>query len=186
MPVSVRAPDEHRAVTNRLSAVLANLPVGEPDPLRRLALIREQMDALKRTSQATGAEILTGMAGLAAPMWLALGLRTAFRLRQPLVQGVTTDVPGLPLPRYVLGPRMTAVHPYIPIASSLRISVAIFSYLDTASFGITADLRAVPDLGILTDGIARRLAELGCPAAHPVPPANAPRPRKKSASKKRR
>jgi len=86
VPVSVRGPDEAGAVTNRVSAVLANLPAGEPDPLRRLGLIRQEMDSLKHTHQAVGAEVLTGMLGFAAPMWLALGTRAAFRIRQPLVQ----------------------------------------------------------------------------------------------------
>src|SRR5579862_7605422 len=86
VPVSVRAADEAGAVTNRVSAVLANLPVGEPDPLRRLSLIHQEMDSLKSTHQAVGAEILTGMLHLAAPMWLALGTRAAFRAPQPLVQ----------------------------------------------------------------------------------------------------
>jgi len=40
VPVSVRVPDEARAITNRASAVLVNLSVGEPDPLRRLGVLR--------------------------------------------------------------------------------------------------------------------------------------------------
>ena len=63
-----------RTITNRVSAVLANLPAGEPDPLRRLGLIREEMASLKHSHQAVGAEILTGMLGFAPPMWLAADL----------------------------------------------------------------------------------------------------------------
>jgi hypothetical protein len=37
VPVSVRGPGEDGAITNRISAVLANLPVGEADPVWRLA-----------------------------------------------------------------------------------------------------------------------------------------------------
>ena len=48
VPVSVRRQDEQGMITNRVSAVLANLPAGEPDPLRRLELIRGQMDELKQ------------------------------------------------------------------------------------------------------------------------------------------
>ena len=60
VPVSVRGPDEAGAVTNRVSAVLANLPVSEPDPLRRLSLIQREMDGLKQTHQAASADVLTG------------------------------------------------------------------------------------------------------------------------------
>ncbi len=161
VPVSVRAEDEQGMITNRVSAVLANLPAGEPDPLRRLELIREQMDELKRTSQAVGAEVLTGMLGLAAPTLLALGSRTAFQLPQPLVQTVTTNVPGPRLPLYLLGRRLDRIYPYVPIGDNVRISIAIFSYLDRFTFGITADYDAVPDLSVLAKGIRRGLAELG-------------------------
>jgi diacylglycerol O-acyltransferase / wax synthase len=165
VPVSVRGPDEAGAVTNRVSAVLANLPAGEPDPLRRLSLIREEMGNLKDTHQAVGAEILSGMLGLAAPMWLALGTQAAFRTRQPLVQTVTTNVPGPRAPLYVLGRRLTALHPYVPIGNSVRLSVAILSYVDTVSFGVTADVGCAADLDVFTAGIRRGLAELGGQAA---------------------
>ena len=161
VPVSVRGSGEQGMITNRVSAVLANLPAGEPDPLRRLELIRGQMDELKRTSQAVGAEVLAGMLGLAAPTLLALGSRTAFQLPQPLVQTVTTNVPGPRLPLYLLGRRLDRIYPYVPIGDNVRVSIAIFSYLERFTFGITADHDAVPDLNVLATGIRRGLAELG-------------------------
>lgn len=179
VPVSVRGAGQHGDVTNRVSAVLVNLPVGERDPLRRLALVREQMDSLKHSSQAVSAEILTGMLGFAAPMWLALGSRAAFSTPQPLVQTVTTNVPGPRAPLYLLGRRMEAAYPYVPIGNSLRTGVAIFSYLDTISFGITADYDAVPDLQILIDGIGRGLSELDGEPASAGPASAAPGTTKK-------
>ena len=173
VPVSVRAADEAGRITNRVSAVLANLPVGEPDPVRRLGLIHQQMDGLKQTRQAVSAEILVEVAGLAAPMWLALGTRAAFSIPQPLVQTVTTNVPGPRTPLYVLGRRLTALHPYVPIGDAVRISVAILSYVDTVSFGVTADHDSSPDLDIFVTGITRALAELGA-AAPSVPGPAAP------------
>ncbi len=162
VPVSLRAADEHGPVSNRVSAVLTNLPAGEPDPVRRVELLHGQMADLKRSRQAVGAEFLTEILGLAAPALLALGSRAAFRLPQPLVQTVTTNVPGPQFPLYVLGRQLVELHPYVPIGNNLRIGVAIFSYLDAFSFGITADYRAVSesDLDILTAGIGRGLAEL--------------------------
>ena len=166
VPVSVRGQDEQGVITNRVSAVLANLPVGEPDPLQRLALLREQMDDIKHTSQAVGAEILTGMLGIrradAARARLARGLQ----LPQPLVQTVTTNVPGPRFPLFLLGRQLVKIYPYVPIGDNVRISIAIFSYLGRFSFGITADYNAVPDLAILTKGIRRGLAELAGLSGH--------------------
>ena len=165
VPVSVRGQDEAGAVTNRVSAVLANLPVGEPDPFRRLSLIRREMDGLKRTHQASSAQAFTGLLGLAAPAWLAFSTRAAFQTPQLLVQSVTTNVPGPRRPLYVLGRPLTALHPYVPIGNMVRISVAILSYVDTVSFGVTADSGSSPDLDVFTHGIQRGLAELTTPDA---------------------
>ena len=163
VPVSRRGPDEQGVITNRLSALLANLPVGEADPRQRLTMLREEMDELKRTSQAAGPEMVTGMLGFAVPALLAFGSHAAFQLPQPLVETVTTNVPGPRLPLFLLGRRLARIYPYVPIGNSVRISVAIFSYLERFSFGITADYDSVPDLSVLAHGIKRGLTELkGC------------------------
>jgi WS/DGAT/MGAT family acyltransferase len=161
VPVSVRGLDQQGVITNRVSAVLANLPAGEPGPLRRLELIREQMDEIKRTSQAAGGQALTGVLGFAAPTLLAFGSHTAFQFPQSVVQAVTTNVPGPRLPLYLLGRRLERIYPYVPIGDNVRISIAIFSYLERFTFGITADHDGVPDLKVLAKGIRAGLAELG-------------------------
>jgi hypothetical protein len=94
------------------------------------------------------------------PAWLAFGTKVAFRTPQLLVQTVTTNVPGPRCPLYVLGRRLTALHPYVPIGESVRISVAILSYVDTVSFGVTADYDSSPDLNVFTEGIECGLVEL--------------------------
>ena len=162
VPVSLRRADEHGSLSNRISAILVNLPVAESDPLRRLRLLNKQMSDLKRTRQAVGAELLTGLLGFTAPAVLALASRAAFRVPQPLVQTVTTNVPGPGFPLFMLGRKMVEAYPYVPIADNIRIGIAVFSYLDTFSFGITADYSSVPehDLDILTDGITGGLSEL--------------------------
>ncbi len=162
VPVSLRGTDDRHPVSNQISAILVNLPVGEADPVRRLELLHSQMEDLKRTRQAVGAEFLTGLLGFAAPSLLALGSRAAFRLPQPLVQTVTTNVPGPRFPLYLLGRQLRELYPYVPIGDHLRTGVAVFSYLDHFAFGITADYRAVSksDLQALTDGIKSGLAEL--------------------------
>ena len=84
-----------------------------------------------------------GLLGMAAPAWLAFGTKVAFRTPQLLVQTVTTNVPGPRCPPYVLGRRLTALHPYVPIGDSVRISVAILSYVETSpsSLPLTATPR---------------------------------------------
>ena len=160
VPVSVRAENERGTLNNRVSAVMVNLPVSEPDPLIRLTRLREQMEDLKSSRQAVGAQGLTELAGFAAPTLLALGTRLTFRLPQPLMQTVTTNVPGPRFPLYMLGRQMTEIHPYVPIASNIRISVGILSYLDQLNFGINADFDGVPDISVLSRGIREGFDEL--------------------------
>jgi len=187
VPVSVRAREEQGVLNNRVSAVMVNLPVGENDPVQRLAQLREQMDDLKQTRQAVGAQALTELAGFAAPTLLALGSRAAFRFPQPVMQTATTNVPGPRFPLYLLGRKMTEIHPYIPIAANIRTAIGILSYLDDLNFGITAEFDAIPDIGVLDAGIRAGIEELQERAtAAAAEPATAPAkvPAKKAAAKK--
>ncbi|WP_171064616.1 WS/DGAT domain-containing protein [Actinomadura soli] len=159
VPVSVRPTSERGVLSNRVSAVLVDLPCGEADPLRRFRLIREQMDAWKTGGQAIGPDAFVNLLG-AAPGVLAVAAHTALRLRQPLVHTIVTNVPGPPLPLYVMGRRMLELAPYIPIAVGLRISIGVVSYDGGLSFGVTADRDAVPDLGTLCAGICDGIDEL--------------------------
>jgi diacylglycerol O-acyltransferase / wax synthase len=103
---------------------------------------------------------------------LGLGSRAAFQIPQPLVQTVTTNVPGPQFPLYVLGRQMVEAHPYVPIGDNVRIAIAIFSYLGRFSFGLTADSSAAPDLDVLAQGIRRGLAELQVVARRAEPATN--------------
>lgn len=78
-PVRVRAEHERGALGNRVSAWPVDLPVREPDPLRRLALVRERTAALKESKQAVGAGVLTQVADWTPPTLLALAGRNVGR-----------------------------------------------------------------------------------------------------------
>ncbi|HEY5077915.1 MAG TPA: wax ester/triacylglycerol synthase family O-acyltransferase, partial [Acidimicrobiia bacterium] len=94
VPVSVRTPGERGTYNNRVSAMIAELPVGLAAPAERLGAIRAQMDALKESKQAVAAEALTSLSGFAPSLLLALGTRVAMRIPQRNVNTVTTNVPG--------------------------------------------------------------------------------------------
>jgi len=185
VPISIRGAGERGVTTNRLSAVLANLPVAEADPIRRLQLVHDQMDQIKRTHQAAGAELLTQMLGIAPPTLLRLVARAAFQIPQPLVQTVTTNVPGPQVPLYILGRQMVQAHPYVPIGDNVEISIAMFSYLGQVSFGITADSSAAPNLDILVRGIHHGLAELQPATTRPASTAPASTRRTRPSSRPR-
>jgi diacylglycerol O-acyltransferase len=160
VPVSVRRADERGSLNNQVSAVFVDLPVGEEDPKARLASVRTQMDEYKQVLNAVDARSIIAMGDFVAPTLLALGTRAAARTPQRLTQAVTTNVPGPPVPLYVLGRPMRALYSYVPIGSGVRVSIGIYSYMGAMTFGINADFDAFPDVDVLAGGIRAGMTEL--------------------------
>jgi WS/DGAT/MGAT family acyltransferase len=162
VPVSVRSPGERGEYNNKVSGIIAELPVKIEDPYERLVSIREQMDKLKESGQAVAAEVLTSLGGFAPPMLLALGTRVATRFAKGTrnVNTVTTNVPGPQFPLYACGRQMLEAFPYVPLGAPMRVGVAIFSYNGNLSFGVTGDWESAPDIDVLCRGIEDGMREL--------------------------
>jgi diacylglycerol O-acyltransferase len=173
VPVSVRQAGERNSLDNRIAAVFVDLPVGEPDPVARLASVRRQMDEHKRTLATVDARSIIAMGDFVAPTLLSLGVRAALATGHVLGQTVTTNVPGPRVPLYVLGRRMCSAHAYVPIAGGMRVSIGIFSYLQTMTFGINADFDAFPDVDVLARGIRSGVEELVAAARDAAPASTA-------------
>jgi diacylglycerol O-acyltransferase / wax synthase len=169
VPVSVRRPGERGVYNNRVSAMVAELPVGIAEPAARLDVVRAQMDGLKQSKQAVAGDVLTSLSGFAPPMLLALGTRLAARSPSLGVQTGVTNVPGPQQPLHTLGRRLLESFPFVPVIGQVRISIAIFSYDGGLYFGVTADYDSSSDIDILTTGIERSMAELLASVA-PQPP----------------
>jgi len=88
-----------------------------------------------------------------------MGTRLAGRVPQHTINTVTTNVPGPQFPLYMLGHQMIEAYPFVPIFGSVRISIAIFSYLGGLNFGVTADYDSAPDIEVLCDGIEAGVGE---------------------------
>ncbi len=144
VPVSVRAAEEHGALGNRISAMMAPLPVWCEDPVERLHLVSEEMGDLKSSGQAVGAEILTKLTDF-APATIA---SQAARLQpaQRFFNLVVTNVPGPQFPLYVLGRRMESIFPMVPLARRQALCVGIMSYNGQVNFGLIGDYDAMADL----------------------------------------
>jgi diacylglycerol O-acyltransferase len=59
-----------------------------------------------------------------------------------------------------MGRQIIEIIPYVPIATTLRIGISIFTYCDNVTFGITGDFAANPDLNVLAGGIEHGISEL--------------------------
>jgi diacylglycerol O-acyltransferase / wax synthase len=158
VPVSIRTEDERGNLGNKIAAMRGPLPVYLEDPVRRLRVVTEEMQGLKRSKQALGAEMISRFNDFAPPTLLAQASRVNFSTR--LFNMIVTNVPGPQLPLYVLGREMEEVIPVAFLPQNHALAIAIMSYNGRIDFGLLADYDAIDDVELIAEGISRSLAEL--------------------------
>jgi WS/DGAT/MGAT family acyltransferase len=163
VPVSVRADEEHGALGNRISAMMAPLPVWSQDPVERLHLVTETMGDLKGSGQAVGAELLTKLTDFAPPTIASQAAR--LQPAQRFFNLVVTNVPGPQFPLYLLGRRMDSIFPLVPLARRQALCVGIMSYDGQIDFGLVGDYDAMADLDSFGLDLEGAIAEIAGAAA---------------------
>ncbi|MGE5156231.1 MAG: WS/DGAT/MGAT family O-acyltransferase [Betaproteobacteria bacterium] len=179
VPVSVRSHDHQHVIDNQISLMLPLLPVDVSDPVARLTAVHDRLVELKLSKEAEAGAAVTELARYEPFPPVSWGIRLAARLPHRNIVTVTTNVPGPRRPLYFLGHRMLEILPYVPIAVRLRTGIAILTYCDQVTFGITADYDSAPEIDLLATAIDRCLAEL-VDAAQPARSAG-PEPRARRA-----
>lgn len=158
VPVSLRTEDERGQASNRASGWLLSLPVDDMAPARRLALIAAETAKRKAIRQELGPDVLGRVAEYAAPGVVGLGIRLLSRLHPYNL--IVTNVPGPQLPLYLLGARLVAGYPQVPLFENQGLGIAIFSYCGSLGFGFNADQEVLPDLDRLAALVGRSFAAL--------------------------
>lgn len=139
-----------------MAMLVVPLPVGEPDPRRRLALIHRSTTAGKARLRATGGDVTD----VRLPVWLArLVFVLARRLGSRHLTLAVSDVPGPRSPLWLAGSRLVEAVPIAPVSTPVPLAVAALSYADRLAVTINAGA-AIDDLDVLVDGTARGFAEL--------------------------
>src|SRR5262249_47405633 len=100
VPVSIRTDEEHGALGNRVTTMMAPLPVWCEDPVRRLHLVSKAMGDLKQSKQAMGATLLTQMQDFAPPT--IAGQAARLQSRQRFFNLVVTNIPAPQFPLYLM------------------------------------------------------------------------------------
>jgi WS/DGAT/MGAT family acyltransferase len=185
VPISVRAEEEHGALGNRVSAMFAPLPIWCEDCAERMRIVTETMGDLKKSRQAAGADVLTGLADFAPPT--IVGQAARLQSRQRLFNLVVTNVPGPQFPLYLLGREMQATYPMVPLAQKQGVCVGIMSYNGQVNFGLVGDYDAMPGLDSLADDLAAEIDTLSeaAPKRRRRKPAAKPKPGQKARSRAR-
>jgi WS/DGAT/MGAT family acyltransferase len=171
VPVSIRAEDQRGELGNQVAAIYAPLPVGLADPIARFRAVHEALGDLKSSAQAIGAERLTQLAGFAVPTLLNQAAR--LQARQRFFNVTVTNVPGPQFPLFLLGRKLNAFYPMVPLVLNTALGIAIMSYDGKLFFGLLGDYDAMDDLDELAADLDAAVDELS--AAAGVPPNGARR-----------
>ena len=178
VPVSIRGADEHGKLGNRLAVVRGPVPVYAEDPVRRLALCREEMEGIKHSKQALGAEVISRFNDFAPPTLLAQAARINFSTR--LFNLVVTNVPGPQFPLYLIGRELEDVFPVGFLPPNQVLFIAIMSYNGEINFGLLGDYDAMYDLEFVAAAFEDSVAELADAADADAASAPAPESTKTS------
>ena len=163
VPVSVRPAEERGTLGNQVAAVFCPLPIHREDPEARLGEVSASMAALKERRQAVGAMALTRLGNYTPHVLVALA--TKLQGSAPWFNLVVTNVPGPQHPLYLLGRRLLACHPMVPLTTTTTISVALLSYDGSIDVGLMGDAELAEDLPEMKRAVTKALAELSRRAA---------------------
>jgi diacylglycerol O-acyltransferase len=168
VPVSVRAEDQRGTLGNKVSGMIAPLPVSCADPVASLRTIGGVMDQVKSSGQAIGAQALTELSGFAPANLISQAGRVA--IRQRFINLVVTNIPGPQHPLMMGDSELLDIFPMVPLGSNLALGVAIVSYNGTLNFGLVGDFKVMHDLEELAGDLTEALGELASVAGVTIRP----------------
>jgi WS/DGAT/MGAT family acyltransferase len=169
VPVSIRNPGDDE-LGNRISTILVPLPLSEPDPVRRLEILRDETARLKQTENARAASLIIEATGWTPP---TINRMLSSAMSRPLVFNlVVSNVPGPQQPLYLLGGRIREIYPYVPLSpQNHALSIGLISYDGRVFFGIAGDRDVLPDLDGLADSVHEAIRDQPAPPRRPAPKA---------------
>ena len=158
VPVSTRSDSERGKLGNRVSMLVARLPVDEETPRLRMERVIAETRHLKESSQVVGTEVIEEISDWTSTAVLTAFSRTAAAARS--YNMVVTNVPGPPFAVYMEGAEMLASYPLVPLFENQGLGVALLSYNGSLFWGFNADRGLVPDLHVFVEAVAHELETL--------------------------
>ena len=150
VPVST-GPTAASALGNHVTTVFVDLPLAAMELPELVRIIATEKLQRRGAHEAAGMALLIEAAG-----WLPNPLHeTVVRVvaAMPYANLVLSDVPGPDETMYLLGNRITACYPMIPLSPGIGLSIATVSMGGVMSVGIVADPGLVPDVSRLARAI---------------------------------
>ncbi len=138
---------------NQISGVLVELPVGERDPLLVLHEVARQRREHERAAHAEPFDVVVRASRLAPVQVRDV---TAWLVSRPeAFNTVVMNIPGPAEHRYLLGRRVQAAYPALPLVQGHGLSIGVLRYGASLHVGLYADPGVMPDLAALGRDFAR-------------------------------
>ena len=165
IPLSVRTEAERGTYGNRVATMLTPIPTDVADPVARVAAAHESMRAAKERHKAIPATMIQDASDFIPPALFARAARvttaaSARLSRQAPVNVVISNVPGSPVPLYLAGARLEAMHPLSAVAHGTGLNITVMSHAGSLNYGVVADRDAVDDAWPIADALDRAHIEL--------------------------
>lgn len=170
VPVNVRQEHERAALGNRISFMPVEVPLTFDDPIATLHAVHINTQEMKDSKIPDSVSLMfEALQGMPAPMQ-AIALNGA---SNPMVQNllsyftamppgnmICTNVPGPNIPLYVMGKRLLAMYPKVPVVMEMGINLALTSYDQKLFLCFCADSRSGRDVEMFKDCFAEAFASM--------------------------
>ena len=150
MPISLRTTSDDIG-GNRITLMRFDVPVGEPDPAKRIKAIRQRTAAVRSERSLPYTQLIAGLLNLAPRWYIGSVLRH--------VDFVASDVPGVPVPVFLGGAGVCAQYAFGPTIGA-AVNVTLLTYAGTCGLGLNIDSTAIPDYDVFHDAIVAGFDEL--------------------------
>ncbi len=150
MPISLRTKADDMG-GNKITLMRFDVPVGEPDPARRIMAIHNRVGAVRNERSLPYTQLIAGVLNMMPRWYIGSVLRH--------VDFLTSDVPGIPVPVFLGGAAVRGQYAFGPTIGS-SVNVTLLSYVDTCALGINVDTAAIPDSDAFHDALVAGFDEV--------------------------
>jgi diacylglycerol O-acyltransferase / wax synthase len=151
--VAVSRPGSSDMSGNHVGTVVVPVPMDVDDPKALLTSVAQASARAKANQKAVAS---TGLMVFLA----RTGVMRAFIRRQHMINLLTTDIPGPPVPLFFAGAEVRDPIALAPIAGNVTVSFAALSYAGVLTLSFVADASRWPDAEKLTDALRSSWLEL--------------------------
>lgn len=156
IPVNLRRPQRALELGNAFGLAFLELPVGEADPLERLAQAKQRMDAIKHSPEAPVFLNMLAFFGQ-TPKAVEDLASDLFASKSTLV---LTNVRGPRQPLYLAGNRIEQLLFFVPHPVSLGLGFSLLSYNGAVLLGVIGDAAVLNDPTAISERFAAEVATL--------------------------